>query len=223
MRFFFFTNKETIQRLLTNNKTEANQVQLTEIFQEFTAIDAIIDRLQASIPPPEHITHFHPEKARRLAVAYSLINVAIIHLHRPFSQRSETSHRKRLASAEVILDIIAYIKPGHPSHINPIMGVSFFFLMISSFQAYINSNRMRFFQIIWTEAAQVIFDEITMIRSSLYSSSPLAGSNGAPDAMLFNTVYQALLSMNDFCTHLQVPLLCKPAFLLKSRSLSEKN
>jgi hypothetical protein len=107
------------------NKTkEASQHQLNELFQEFTAIDTIIDRLKASIPPPEQISRFETEKARRLAVGYSIINAAVIRLHRPFSFRSDTSRRKRLAAAQVILDIIAYLKPGHPSQINPIMGVS---------------------------------------------------------------------------------------------------
>jgi hypothetical protein len=107
------------------------------VFQEFTAIDTVIDRLKASIPPPEQIPRFDPEKARRLAVGYSIINVAIIRLHRPFSTQSETSRRKRLAAAQVILNIIAYLKPGQPSHINPIMGVSHFFLLLSSFKILI--------------------------------------------------------------------------------------
>ena len=100
------------------------------MFQEFTAIDTVIDRLKASIPPPEQIPRFDPEKARRLAVGYSIINVAIIRLHRPFLSQSDTSRRKRLAAAQVILNIIAYLKPGQPSHINPIMGVSYFFLFL---------------------------------------------------------------------------------------------
>ena len=57
--------------------------------------------------------------------------MAIIRLHRPFAAQSDTSRRKRLASAQVILNIIAYLKPGQPSHINPIMGVSFFLLLVS--------------------------------------------------------------------------------------------
>jgi hypothetical protein len=111
----------------------ATQLQLNELFQEFTAIDTIIDRLKASIPPPEQIPRFDPEKARRLAVGYSIINVAVIRLHHPFSTRSDTSRRKRLAAAQVILHIIAYIKPGHPSQINPIMGVSYSFLHNTNF------------------------------------------------------------------------------------------
>jgi hypothetical protein len=75
------------------------------------------------------------EKARRLAVGYSIINVAVIRLHHPFSTRNDTSRRKRLAAAQVILNIITYLKPGHPSQINPIMGVSYFF--ISSFKMLI--------------------------------------------------------------------------------------
>jgi hypothetical protein len=60
-------------------------------------------------------------------------------------------------------------------------------------------------QTVSTEAAQVVFDEMTIIRSS-YTSNSLDGSGGG-DGALFDTVYQALLSMNDFCTYL--PLLCK--------------
>jgi hypothetical protein len=82
--------------------------------------------LKASIPPPEQIPLFNAEKARRLAVGYSIINVAVIRLHHPFSAQSDTSRRKRLAAAQVILNIITYLKPGQPSLINPIMGVSFF-------------------------------------------------------------------------------------------------
>ena len=108
-------------------KTEATQLQLNELYQEFTAINTVIDRLKASIPPPEQIPLFNVEKARRLAVGYSIINVAVIRLHHPFSARSDNSRRKRLAAAQVILDIITYLKPGHPSQINPIMGVSYFF------------------------------------------------------------------------------------------------
>ena len=63
-----------------------------------------------------------------------------------------------------------------------------------------------FSQTVWNEAAQVVFDEIMIIRSSFPSRS-LDGGSGGPDAVLFNTVYQALLSMNDFCIHL--PLVCK--------------
>jgi hypothetical protein len=95
-------------------------------------IDTIIDHLKASIPPPEHISRFDPEKARRLAVGYSIINIAVIRLHRPFSIRSDTSRRKRLAAAQIILDIIAYLKPGQPSQINPIMGVSYFYFSLLS-------------------------------------------------------------------------------------------
>ena len=109
-----------------NKKTEATQPQLNELYQEFTALNTIIDRLKASIPPPEEIPLFNAEKARRLAVGYSIINAAIIRLHHPFSSRSDTSRRKRLAAAQVILDIIIYLKPGQPSQINPILGVSYF-------------------------------------------------------------------------------------------------
>jgi hypothetical protein len=118
-------------------KTEATQLQLNELFQEFTAINTVIDRLKASIPPPEQIPLFNVEKARRLAVGYSIINVAIIRLHHPFSTRNDNSRRKRLAAAQVILDIITYLKPGQPSQINPIMGVSYFFLFLSSFKLLI--------------------------------------------------------------------------------------
>ena len=61
------------------------------------------------------------------------------------------------------------------------------------------------FQTVWNEAAQVVFDE--MMFTSSYSSSSLDGGSGGADAVLFNTVYQALLSMNDFCINL--PLVCK--------------
>ena len=44
--------------------------------------------------------------------------------------------------------------------------------------------------------------------SSRYPSSSLDG--GGPNGALFNTVYQALLSMNDFCTYL--PLLRKCSY-----------
>jgi hypothetical protein len=104
---------------------------LNELFQEFTAINTVIDRLKASIPPPEQIPLFK-EKARRLAVGYSIINVAIIRLHHPFSARSDNSRRKRLAAAQVILEIITYLKPGQPSQINPVMGVSYFFFLLRS-------------------------------------------------------------------------------------------
>ena len=50
-----------------------------------------------------------------------------------------------------------------------------------------------------------MFDEMTIIRSS-YSSNSLDGSGG-DDGALFDIVYQALLSMSDFCTHF--PLLRK--------------
>jgi hypothetical protein len=112
--------------------TEATQLQLNDVFQEFMAIDTVIDRLKASIPPPEQIPRFDPEKARRLAVGYSIINVAIIRLHHPFSTRCHISRRKRLVAAQVILNIIAHLKPGQPSHINPIMGVSYILLLSSS-------------------------------------------------------------------------------------------
>ena len=97
---------------------------MNEIYQEFTALNTVIDRLKASIPPPEEIPLFNAEKARRLAVGYSIINMAIIRLHHPFSTRSEASRLKRLAAAQVILDIVTYLKPGQPSQINPILGVS---------------------------------------------------------------------------------------------------
>jgi hypothetical protein len=47
---------------------------------------------------------------------------------------------------------------------------------------------------------------MTIMRSS-YSSSSLDGGSGGADGALFDTVYQGLLSMNDFCSYL--PLLCK--------------
>jgi hypothetical protein len=111
--------------------TEATQLQLNDVFQEFMAIDTVIDRLKASIPPPGQIPRFDPEKARRLAVGYSIYNQCI-RLHRPFSTRCHISRRKRLVAAQVILNIIAHLKPGHPSHINPIMGVSYVLLFSSS-------------------------------------------------------------------------------------------
>lgn len=89
----------------------------------------VIDRLKASIPLPEQLTRFDAEKARRLAVGYSIINAAVIRLHRPFLTQSDSSRRKSLAAAQIILNIISYLKPGQPSHINPIMGVSYFFLL----------------------------------------------------------------------------------------------
>lgn len=104
--------------------TEATPLQLNDVFQEFTAIDTVIDHLKASISPPEKIPCFDPEKARRLAVGHSVISVAIIRLHHPFSTYSHISRWKRLVAAQVILNIIAHLKPGLPSHINPIMGVS---------------------------------------------------------------------------------------------------
>ena len=106
------------------------QLQLNDVFQEFTAINTIIDCLKESIPPPEQILCLDQETARRIAVGYSIINVAVIRLHRPFSQ-SETSRSKYLAAAQVVLNIITYLKPGYPSHINPIMGVSYLLLLFS--------------------------------------------------------------------------------------------
>ena len=198
-----------VKSLTDKKDAEASQLHMNDVFQEFTAIDTIIDRLKASIPSPDQIPRFDPEKARRLAVGYSMINAAILRLHRPFSTQSDTSRRKRLAAAQVILNIITVLKPGHPSSINPIMGVSYFLLLFSFKILNLNRIPLPFLsQTVWSEAAQVIFDEMTMLRSS-FAPAPLdssSGPGGTEEGALFDTVYQALLSMNDFCTYL--PLLC---------------
>ena len=107
------------------------------------AINTIIDGLKASIPPPEQIPHFNVEKARRLAVGYSIINVAVICLYHPFTSWSDTSRASRqkcLAAAQAILNIITYLKQLEPSQINLIMGVSYFFTSSSLFLQNANLN-----------------------------------------------------------------------------------
>lgn len=76
------------------------------------------------MPAPAQILQYSPEKARRLGVAYSIINLAIMCLHRPFLTENIASRQKRLEAALMTMEIVLYLMPEHPSHINPIMGVS---------------------------------------------------------------------------------------------------
>ncbi|KAF8153414.1 hypothetical protein B0H34DRAFT_784478 [Crassisporium funariophilum] len=124
----------------------------------------------------------NPEKARKLAVGYSILSAATIRLHTPFSQRSESSRRKRLAAAQVILDIVISLKPRGLVHVNSIMGS------------------------VWIEAAQVFFDELAANRSPRPEGS-WSGMNPADSEQHLKVLQRAIHSMSEFS--INIPLLSK--------------
>lgn len=106
----------------------ADQQDLTPFLQEFTNLSALLDAVVGSLPSldPQAIVRVqNPELARRLCVAYTILNAAIMRLHAPFafSGRSETSHHKRLTAARSVLHIILAVRGRGPGYLNPIVGV----------------------------------------------------------------------------------------------------
>lgn len=110
--------------------TRSANPNVSEVFQEFSGLDALIDQFKATIPPPESLGQVqNPEKARRLALGYTLLSDVTLRLHAPFVHRSETSRRKRLAAAQIILDIVISLRKRQLVYLNPLIGVSFRFML----------------------------------------------------------------------------------------------
>ena len=105
------------------------QQDLTPFLQEFTNLSALLDAVVGSLPSldPQAIVRVqNPEHARRLCVAYTILNAATVRLHTPFafSGRSETSKHKRLTAARTVLHTIVAMRSRGAGYLNPIIGVS---------------------------------------------------------------------------------------------------
>ena len=83
------------------NKTNA-------FLQEFINLSTLLDAVVGNPPSLDSqaiVKVENPEHARRLCVAYTILNAATVCLHAPFafSARSETSKHKRLTAARPVL------------------------------------------------------------------------------------------------------------------------
>ncbi|CAA7263447.1 unnamed protein product [Cyclocybe aegerita] len=172
-----------------NLNAQTNPQSIQSALQEFTSLSNILDAQTAAMPPATAAS-LHPtrlpsiERARRLVVAHSMLDAAAIRLHAPFAAdgRSESSRRKRVGAARSVLEGTLALRgrlaqAGHPAGwIDPIIGTA------------------------WIEAAQVLFDEVTSIRT-MRASSAHAGD----EAPLLGYIQQAMTAMSDFAVN--IPLL----------------
>ncbi|PPQ73276.1 hypothetical protein CVT24_009931 [Panaeolus cyanescens] len=170
---------ERVTKFISTSSANTNP---SQVFQEFSALDGLIDQLKASIPPPNSLSQVqNPEQARRLALGYTLLSDVTLRLHAPFVQSSETSRRKRLSAAQMILDIVISLRKRQLVHINPLIGTA------------------------WVDAAQVMYEEISNIRA-MRSSGTWSGNSPPPDEQpILNTVKRALDVMAEFAA--EMPLM----------------
>lgn len=72
------------------------------------------------------------EKARRLAVGYTILKMASITLHAPFAfvGRNEASRQTRVSCAREILEVVVALRGRGIHHLNAIIGVSVFHFVI---------------------------------------------------------------------------------------------
>ncbi|KAF8965744.1 hypothetical protein BDZ97DRAFT_1658530 [Flammula alnicola] len=117
-------------------KCSGNNAQLTlpPLVQEFTSLSALLETVIATLPStdPHAIMRVQDlEKARRLVVGYTILSLATITLHGPFafSGRSESSRRKRISSARVVLELVIGLRTRGNGYVNPIVGASIFFVL----------------------------------------------------------------------------------------------
>ncbi|KAF8184682.1 hypothetical protein BJ912DRAFT_974338 [Pholiota molesta] len=118
----------------------------------------------------------NPGQARRLAVGFTILKMATIVLHGPFAfaGRSESSRQTRIGSARTILEIAIALRGRGTGYLNPIIGTA------------------------WIEAAQVLFDEITLVRT-LRASGTFPNTD---DRVLLSLVQHATSAMADFGVNL---------------------
>lgn len=128
--FVPFTWTTNVSNCCLQSHLADNTVQqdLTPFLQEFTNLSTLLDAVVGSLPSldPQAIVRVqNPEQARRLCVAYTILNAATMRLHAPFafSGRSETSKHKRLTAARTVLHTIVAVRGRGPGYLNPIVGV----------------------------------------------------------------------------------------------------
>lgn len=137
--FFAFTgnysNLSDIQSSFEFSDTSA-QLALPPLIEEFTSLSALIDKVTDQLPSTglQMIAGLQSiEKARRLAVGYTILKMASITLHAPFAfvGRNETSRQTRVSCAREILEVVVALRGRGIHHLNPIIGVSVFHFVIS--------------------------------------------------------------------------------------------
>ena len=138
--FFAFTENYSFssdtQYLLQFSDTAA-QLALPPLIEEFTTLSALIDKVTDQLPSTalQMIASLQSiEKARRLAVGYTILKMASITLHAPFAfvGRNESSRQTRISCAREILEVVAALRERGIQHLNPIIGVSIFHFVAQS-------------------------------------------------------------------------------------------
>ncbi|KAF9483268.1 hypothetical protein BDN70DRAFT_873958 [Pholiota conissans] len=151
------------------------QLTLPPLIQEFTNLSALIDNVVATLPstdPQEIVRVEDPAQARRLAIGLTILKMATIVLHGPFAfaGRSESSRQTRTRAARSILRTAIALRSRGTGYLSPIIGTA------------------------WIEASQVLFDEITLIRT-LRASGTFTNTD---DAAILSLVQHATTAMADF-------------------------
>ncbi|KJA21334.1 hypothetical protein HYPSUDRAFT_42200 [Hypholoma sublateritium FD-334 SS-4] len=173
-------NSATIFARKCSGNTTA-QLALPPLIEEFTSLSALIDKVTDQLPSTglQMIAGLHNlEKARRLAVGYTILKMASIALHAPFAfvGRNESSRQTRESCAREILEVVVVLRGRGIHHLNPIIGSA------------------------WVEAAQILFNEITNARalrmSGAYSSTD--------ERAILDLIQRATGAMADFA--LNIPL-----------------
>ncbi|KAH9474359.1 hypothetical protein JR316_0012817 [Psilocybe cubensis] len=160
-----------------------SQQSLQPLVEEFTGLSNLLDSVLGLLPSldPQSIGRIQSvEMARRYGVVYSILCSAFIRLHAPFafSGRSESSLRKRLSMARTILELAIGLRGRGVGYLNPIIGT------------------------VWIEASQVVFDEVSRIRSMRTSGTLLPG--GPDERVMLGLVNRATQAMAGFT--MNIPL-----------------
>jgi len=128
--FVPFTSPASVSNCCLQSHHADNTLQqdLTPFLQEFTNLSALLDALVGALPsldPQSIIRAQNGDQARRLSLAYTILNAATMRLHAPLalSGRSETSKHKRLTAARTVLHTVVAMRSRGAGYLNPIIGV----------------------------------------------------------------------------------------------------
>lgn len=108
---------------------DSTQADFQPLMQEFGTYTALLDSVFTQLPPGNAHTILSSarssERGRRLAVAYTLLHLAVLVLHGPFAYagRSDTSRHQRVASARQIMEMAIALRTMSAGYLNPIIGV----------------------------------------------------------------------------------------------------
>ncbi|KAJ7202637.1 hypothetical protein GGX14DRAFT_653917 [Mycena pura] len=140
----------------------------------FTALDNLISRFRAALPPPSRFPLATPTMARALVAAHSIAHAAALQLHHACPGSS--SARAAVAAARAVLGIVAAAPLPPGGCINPIMGT------------------------VWRTACQVLMDEIATLRMQRQHAQGRARGPGDEDseAALVALLARALGNLADF-------------------------